>query len=98
MGELSKLKGLGPKSEAWLNEIGIYSRNELEQTGAVQAFIKLEQGCSVKPSLNFLYAMAGALENVHWTQIVKSEKSRLLLELESYRELEAIFKSENDKA
>lgn len=94
MGELSKLKGLGPKSERCLNEIGIRTKNDLERIGPIQAFLRLRTECSTKPSLNFLYAMVGALEGKHWADIAKSEKGRLLLELEGYQELERILKSE----
>jgi DNA transformation protein len=94
MGELSKLKGLGPKSERCLNEIGIYTKNELEELGAVSAFIKLIEECSSKPSLNFLYAMVGALQDKHWAEIAKSEKGRLLFELDGFRELEGVLKEE----
>lgn len=31
MGELSKLKGLGPESEKYLNEVGINTKKELEE-------------------------------------------------------------------
>jgi len=91
MGQLSELKGLGPKSEQCLNEIGIYTEQQLKELGAIKAFIKLKRECSVKHGLNFLYAMVGALENEHWANIAKNEKSRLLMELEGYRELEAML-------
>ena len=94
MGELSKLKGLGPKSEKCLNEVGITTRKELEEFGAVKAFMKLRREGSIKPSLNFLYAMVGALEDKHWADIAKSEKGRLLMELEGYRELEEMLRAE----
>ena len=94
MGELSKLKGLGPKSERCLNEIGIKTRHDLETIGPVRAFLKLRSECSTKPSLNFLYAMVGALEGKHWAEIAKSEKGRLLLELDGYQELERVLKTE----
>lgn len=77
-----------------MNEIGIHTKKELEDIGGVEAFIKLKKECSVKPSLNLLYAMVGALENKHWTDIAKSEKIGLLLELKGYRELEEILKAE----
>ncbi|MEW8206923.1 MAG: TfoX/Sxy family DNA transformation protein [Candidatus Thiodiazotropha taylori] len=36
--------------------------------------------------MNFLYAMVGALEERHWSEVAKVEKARLLMELEdSYR-------------
>jgi len=88
MTKLSKLNGLGPKSERRLNEIGIFTRKNLQDIGPVRAFIKLKKECSIKPSLNFLYAMAGALEDRHWDDIAKSEKTRLLIELDGYQDLE----------
>ncbi len=94
MGELSKLKGLGPKSEKCLNEIGIKTKGDLEKIGPVRAFMKLRSECSIKPSLNFLYAMVGALEGRHWADIAKTERGRLLLELDGYQDLERALKAE----
>ena len=94
MGELGKLKGLGPKAERCLNEIGIKTRNDLEAVGPIQAFIKLREECSIKPSINFLYAMVGALNERHWADVAKTEKNKLLLELEGYQELMASLKEE----
>jgi TfoX-like protein len=95
--KLRDLKGLGPKSESWLHEVGIKTPEELRAIGAVGAFIKLTDECSTKPSMNFLYAMVGALENEHWTKVAKSERGRLLMELEGYKELEELFRSEGLK-
>jgi len=94
MGELRKLKGIGPKSERCLNEIGIKTKSDLEALGPIQAFLKLREECTIKPSLNFLYAMVGALEDKNWEDIAKSEKCRLLMELEGYQELERLLKEE----
>ncbi len=91
---ISDLKGLGPKSEKCLNEIGIYTSDDLEAMGPIRAFIKLKRECSIKPSLNFLYAMVGALENKHWVDIARDEKSKLLMTLDGYRELEEMLKAE----
>lgn len=91
MGELSKLKGLGPKSEQALNEVGIRTRRQLEAIGAVGAYKRLLQSGGEKPSLNFLYAMVGALEERHWSEIAKQEKSRLLMELEDSQQLDRLL-------
>jgi DNA transformation protein len=91
---LADLKGLGSKSEECLNEIGIFTPDDLKAMGAIRAFIKLKKEYSIKPSLNFLYAMAGALENKHWVDIARNEKGKLLVALDGYRELEAMLKSE----
>ena len=92
--KLRELKGLGPKSEKSLIKIGITTPAELNKVGAVRAYLRLKKESSVQPSLNFLYAMVGALENEHWIDIAKNEKGRLLMELEGYRELEDILKEE----
>lgn len=91
MGELSQLKGLGPASEKNLNKIGIYTKKDLEKIGAVKAFMKLNTECNIKPHLNFLYALVGALENKSWLEIAKTERARLIFELEDYTELEKIL-------
>lgn len=94
MEKLRDLPGLGPKSEALLIEVGIETPEALRELGAVRAFIKLKKECSAKPSLNFLYAMVGAVEGESWLKVAKHEKGRLLMELEGYRELEAMLKEE----
>ncbi|WP_191599996.1 TfoX/Sxy family protein [Marinomonas algicola] len=94
MSRLRDLQGLGPKSEALLIEVGITTVEELRALGAVRAFIRLKKESRVNPSLNFLYALVGALEGESWLKIAKSEKTRLLMELDDYKELEAILKLE----
>lgn len=89
--KISELQGLGPKSELWLNQIGLFTRSDLEQVGAVGAFIKLSEHHGKQPSLNMLYAMIGALEDTHWATIAKNDRERLLNELQEYKDLEALF-------
>jgi TfoX-like protein len=84
---LKDLKGLGPKTEKQLNAIGIYNKSDLEEMGAVNVFIKLGEKAATKPSLNFLYALVGAIEDKHWQEIAKHDKQRLLMELEDLKEL-----------
>ena len=94
MARLRDLPGLGPKSEEWLTEVGIKTPEQLKKIGAVEAFIKLKNESRSKPSLNFLYALVGAIEGEHWLRIAKTEKSLLLMELDGYDELEKLFKEE----
>lgn len=85
---VESLRGLGPKSAAALEEIGIKTRMDLERIGPVEAYLKLkEQSTVIKPSLNFLYALVGALENRHWKEIAKKEKQRLLIEIDACSDL-----------
>ena len=95
MGEISKLRGLGPAAEKSLNAIGIYTKNDLEKIGAVKALMTLERELNIKPHLNFLYAMVGALENKSWLEIAKTERERLIFEIEAFKELEKLLNEEN---
>lgn len=90
MVRLRDLKGLGPESERQLGKIGIHTRADLDALGPAWAFLKLGKERNRPPSLNFLYAMVGALEDRHWLDIAQSEKGRLLMELDGYRELEQL--------
>ena len=90
---LRDLKGLGPKSEQQLIDIGIESVEDLKTIGPIHAFLKLK-AANEKVSLNFLYALVGAVEGEHWLKVARNEKSRLLAQLDGYRELQALFDSE----
>lgn len=91
---LTDLPGLGPKSAAYLAQIGIYTAAQLRAEGAIPVFIRLRKSCQPPPSLNFLYALVGAIEGEHWLKVAKQDKWQLLMELEGYRELEAMFAAE----
>ena len=75
--EIASLKNLGPKSEAWLNQAGIYTLQQLQALGAIEIYRRvIAQG--IKPSLNLLYALEGAIQNKHWTDLDKDEKASLI--------------------
>ena len=93
---VGKLKGLGPTSEKYLHEIGIFTKTDLQKIGPVQAFLILKEQFFMQPSLNFLYAMVGALEDKPWADIAKSEKTRLLMELEDDQALRSLQSDENN--
>lgn len=95
--KLRELQGLGPKSEKCLNDIGIFTKEDLEKIGPIKAYIKLRDESKTKPSLNFLYAMVGALENENWVNIAQNEKGRLIMELDGYRELQELFERDGIK-
>lgn len=81
MSSSDKLKNVGPKSAAWLRQVGVRTQADLETLGAVAAFIKVKRA-GFKPSLNLLYALEGALLGCHWQQVPEDRRSRLLLEAE----------------
>ena len=91
MGELSQLPGLGPKSEQWLKLVGIQTEAELRAVGAIEAYLRMQRHAEITPGLNFLYALVGALEGRHWAEVAKTERQRLLFELEDRQQFEALW-------
>ena len=78
------LPGLGPKSEAMLHAAGVRSVGRLKQLGAARAFVEV-QVAGHRPSLNFLWALEGALTAQPWRQVARFERTRLLLEVDDLR-------------
>ena len=79
---LAKELNLGPRSAEWLESVGITSREDLEQLGAVEAYWRVKQA-GFNVSLNLLYALAGALSNTHWNKLSHDERHRLMIELDA---------------
>jgi len=76
MHRIADLKNLGPKSQSWLNAIGVHDRTDLQTVGPVAAYTILKQhGYPV--SLNLLYAMQAAVLNIHWTALPERQKAQL---------------------
>lgn len=78
---IDKLKGLGPKSQAMLARIGIETDEQFLASDPFVLFGRLkEQGLPV--SLNLMYAMIGAQENIHWQAVKQERKLEILMRLD----------------
>jgi len=75
-------KNVGPKSAAWLRQVGVRTMDDLTALGAVGAYIKVKRA-GFKPSLNLLYALEGALVGCHWQQVPEDRRQQLLAEAEA---------------
>ncbi|HJT98731.1 MAG TPA: TfoX/Sxy family protein [Rhodanobacteraceae bacterium] len=78
----SKIRNVGPKSAAWLRQVGVRSTEDLARVGPVEAFLKVKRA-GFRPSLNLLYSMAGALADCHWADLPEERKQELLRQLEA---------------
>lgn len=76
-----KIRNVGPKSAAWLRQVGVRTSEDLFRVGPVDAFLKVKRA-GFRPSLNLLYSLAGAIDDCHWTDLSAERKSGLILELE----------------
>ncbi|HNU06536.1 MAG TPA: TfoX/Sxy family protein [Pyrinomonadaceae bacterium] len=73
---ISELANLGPKSEAWLNEIGIFSKADIERVGSVGIY-RLLRARGLPASLNLVYAIEAMLIGEHWTRLPANQKAEL---------------------
>lgn len=73
----NKIRNVGPKSAAWLRQVGVRTQDDLNRLGPVEAFMKVKRA-GFRPSLNLLYALAGAIENCHWADLPDERKKELV--------------------
>lgn len=78
---LLALKNLGNTSVNWLRAIGVNSADELREMGAIAAYNRIRsRGFHVSKVL--LYALEGALRDVHWNELSPDHKQVLVDEAE----------------
>lgn len=77
-----QLRNIGPKSAAWLRQVGLRSHEELLAIGSVGAFVKVRRA-GFKPSLNLLYSLEGALLDCHWQDLSEAQRGALVQDYEA---------------
>jgi hypothetical protein len=76
------LKNLGPVSRRWLSDVGVRSRADLIRMGPVAAFLRVKNA-GQRPSLNLLWALAGAERGLPWNRLPQEAREQLLIELDA---------------
>lgn len=76
MGELSKLPNIGKEVERQLNEVGIFTYDELKNIGAEQAWLKIQE-IDDSACIHRLLALEGAIQGVKKTTLPKERKTDL---------------------
>lgn len=82
---LKDLPGLGPASQKMLEQAGITSVAQLQAMGAVACFVQVRR-CGPRASLNLLWALESALTGEPWQEIARTQRTRLLLEMDAYEQ------------
>lgn len=77
---LAELPNLGAHSAKMLAAAGISTRSQLEELGPVKAFLAAKQAGG-KPTMNLLWAIAGALTDQKWDTLSQEYKEQLRDEL-----------------
>lgn len=76
MGELSKLPNIGKEVERQLNEVGIFTYDELKAIGTEQAWLKIQEIDS-SACIHRLLALEGAIQGIKKTALPQQRKMDL---------------------
>lgn len=76
------LPNIGPKSAAWLRQVGLHTRDDLEAVGPIEAYARIRRA-GFKASLNLVYALEGALIGCHWQKLDPARRAQLAVEAEA---------------
>ena len=79
---MTAIKNMGPKSSAWLHEIGIDTLEDLEAIGTVEAYRRLKASRPTVVTLIALWGMQAALLNIHWNMLTPEMKAELKAQIE----------------
>lgn len=79
--DVINLKNIGPEKARWLKEIGVYTRADLEEMGAVLAYKILKHRYAQRVNIMALYALQGALLDMHWNHLPTDLKEALSQEV-----------------
>lgn len=77
-----KLRNIGPKSAAWLRQVGLRTEADIVAVGPVEAYMRVRRA-GFKPTLNLLYALEGALCGCHWQEVPEPRRQQLAQEAEA---------------
>ena len=77
-----KLRNIGPKSAAWLRQVGLRTEADIVAVGPVEAYMRVRRA-GFKPTLNLLYALEGALHDCHWQEVPEPRRQQLAQEAEA---------------
>ncbi|UJJ30479.1 TfoX/Sxy family protein [Halopseudomonas maritima] len=78
--KLLALRNVGKTSSQWLHATGIHTPEQLRQLGPVAAYLAVRaRGFNASKAL--LFAIAGALQDVHWNDLEPTYKRQLLEQL-----------------
>jgi DNA transformation protein and related proteins len=79
----SPLKNIGKVTQERLNSIGVYTLEDLRETGVLETYRLLKAAYKERVTLNALWSLEAALLGIDWRAIPEQRKAELLAELEN---------------
>lgn len=86
--DLLELRNLGMASVNILRAVGVNNYQDLEEVGAVETYRRIKAR-GIHVSKVMLYALQGALMDVHWNDLPPSLKAQLVAEADGATTTEA---------
>jgi hypothetical protein len=77
-----RLRNIGPKSAAWLRQVGLRTLDDLAAAGPVEAYMRVRRA-GFRPGLNLLYAIEGALNDTHSQEVPEARRVELVAAAEA---------------
>lgn len=73
---LARLKNIGDKTAVWLEDAGIHTPDDLHRLGAVETWRRVKE---IHPEISLvgLYALQGAVLDIHWNALPDDMKDDL---------------------
>jgi DNA transformation protein len=68
---------IGKVTAGWLNEIGVFTLGDLKALGVIETYRRLKRTFPKRVSLNALYGLEAALQNIPWQAIDEETKAQL---------------------
>lgn len=82
LARLTKLKGIGEKSAGWMIEVGVDTPEKLKKVGAVDTYLRIKAIYPRQMTTCGLWALEGAINDVHYNALSKERKNELKLSAE----------------
>lgn len=82
------IRNIGPKSTAWLRQVGVRSMEDLQKIGVLETFLRVKRA-GFRPSLNLLWSMEGAMRDCHWTDVPEERRAELSRALDAAEDVAA---------
>lgn len=76
MNELQNLKNIGKELSKQLNEVDIFSYDDLVNIGSQEAWLRIKQ-MDASACINRLMALEGAIQNIRWHDLSDADKHHL---------------------
>lgn len=84
--ELLQLKNLGMASVNILRAVGVNTLSDLKRTGSVEVYKRIKAR-DINVSKVMLYALEGALQDIHWNDLTGERKRQLVAAAEEPEEI-----------